>query len=328
MPELKIKNYVINTPLIDILKKVKGELLNGKLKDIQDKHDSIRVTCPFHKEGLEDHPSCSIYCGDINDSVEYGGFHCFTCNESGSFAHFVGACFDKNIEFGSNWLIANFGYTLYNTPLDLPEINLNETKLEEYLDESILDTFQSWHPYMEKRKLTPEVCNKFEVKYDPKTQCLIFPVRDEFGNLLMLTKRSVVKKQFYIEFNKEKPLYLYNYITQNNITEVTLVESQINCLTLWSYGIPSCALFGTGTKYQYEILNKSSLKHIYLALDADNAGWKGIYRLINNLRSDIIIDVIELPLGKDVNDITEEEFDNLPILNSWDWVAKHNLKLS
>lgn len=328
MPQLKVRNYIITTPLIDIIRKVKEELTNNKLRDIQDKHSSIRITCPFHKKGLEENPSCNIYCGETTDSVEYGGFHCFTCNSSGSFVKFISACFDKDDNFTRDWLIANYGYSMVGSTLNLPEIILEKENSKQYLDEKILKNLQSWHPYMKERKLTREICNKFEVKYDPETQCLIFPVRDEFGKLFMLTKRSVNSKFFYIDLNKEKPLYLYYYIKNKNIKEITLVEGQIDCLNLWTYGIPSCALLGTGTKYQYELLNKSSINHIYLALDADTAGWRGTYRLINNLKNNIIVDVIELPAGKDINDITEKEFDSLPILNSWEWLIKYEDKIS
>ena len=48
----------------------------------------------------------------------------------------------------------------------------------------------------------------------------------------MLTRRSVIDKTFIIDKDKEKPVYLLNYIKNNNIKEATVVESQINCLTL------------------------------------------------------------------------------------------------
>ena len=78
MSDLVINNKIIDAPMLDILRQLRKELTNGKLKDIIDKHDNIIVTCPHHKDGMENHPSCSVYCGE-DANIEYGSVHCFTC---------------------------------------------------------------------------------------------------------------------------------------------------------------------------------------------------------------------------------------------------------
>lgn len=232
MPYLQINKYIIDTPLLTIVHKIKSELHNGKLRIIQDKGDNIRVTCPDgeHKNGLEEHSSCGIYCG--SDSDLYGTYHCFACGSKGSFAKFVGLCFDKDEEFGKEWLIERFGNSLVERTLYIPPIELNNKKDSEVIDESILNTYHNWHPYMEKRHLKREVCELFKVKYDESSRSIVFPVYNEFNKLTLLTKRSVVSKFFSIDAAKEKPVYLYYYIKQNDIKEVTVCESQINTLTL------------------------------------------------------------------------------------------------
>lgn len=319
MSDLIIRNHIIEEPIINIVMQIRKEIGNNKLRVIQQKGDSVRVTCPSHKDGNESHPSCGVYCGD-DPNIEYGKFHCFTCGASGSLYHFVAECFNKDDEFGKQWLIDRYGKLYYNNLLDLAPIELYNNKKVEVLDESFLDSLQSFHPYMNKRKLNQKVCEKFKVKYEPKTQCLVFPVWDEHSRLVMCTRRSVNNKTFIIDANKEKPVYLYNFIKEKDIKEVTIVESQINCLTLWGWGYPSCALFGTGTKHQYDVLNKSGITHYFLALDGDNAGDKGIKRFLENIRKDVFVDVILIPRGKDVNDLTLEEFETLPIVSREDWL--------
>ena len=316
-----IKGRIIDTPIDIILKQLKSELTNGKLKYIDNKKGGwIRVTCPHHSDGLEENPSCGVYNGD-DPNIELGTAHCFTCDFAVPLYKFVAECFDKSEEFAKNWLINNFGGDKVDLGVRLGHISLNKRKDEKYIDESILNNFKSWHPYMAKRKLSQDICNRFKVKYDPKSECIVFPTWDEKNNLIMLTKRSVNTKNFYLDKDKEKPIYLMNFIKNNNIKEVTLVESQINCLTLWSWNIPSIATFGCNiTQHQFDILNKSGVTHYYLALDGDEAGKKGIKKFINNIRKDVIVDVIELPRGKDVNDLTEEEFNNLKITRSFDWL--------
>ena len=76
--ELIVDGYIIEEPILNILYKLRSELTNGKLSVIEQKDEYVRVTCPFHSEGHERHPSCSVYSGD--GDLVYGTFHCFTCN--------------------------------------------------------------------------------------------------------------------------------------------------------------------------------------------------------------------------------------------------------
>lgn len=316
---LVIGNKTISKPLLDILKIVKESIRNGKLKELRQRDNNIRVSCPFHKDGLENKASCDIYIGSSNE-VEYGWFHCFTCGEQGPFYKFVAECFDKSEDWAKNWLIENFADGIIEKSLDLEPIILNKKQTKEYLNENILNEFASYHPYMTKRKLSKEVCERFKVRYDTKSHCIVFPVWDENNNLVMLTRRSVLDKKFIIDKAKEKPIYLLNFIKKYGIKEVTIVESQINALTLWSWGIPAIATFGCGvTDKQAEILNRSGINHIFICFDGDDAGNHGTSKLINKLSKSILTDVIIMDPGKDVNDITYERFSELPILDSNEW---------
>ena len=327
MGDLIIDNHIIDAPIESIMTQLRKELTNGKLDRVERIGDNVRVTCPTHKGGRESHPSCNVYCGS-DPSIEYGWMHCFTCGEQGSLWHFVAECFDKDDNFGKSWLLSRFGDTFVESTIRFPDFDLlgNMAPKEEAkkpLDESFLDSCQSWHPYMAKRRLSREVCERFKVKYDPKGEHIVFPCWDEAGNLVMCTRRSVRTKQFLIPKDVEKPVYLLNVVKRNGINEATIVESQINCLTLWGWGIPSCALFGTGTKHQYEILNKSGIKHYYLCFDGDEAGDKGIARFLSNIRNDVFVDIILMARGKDANDLTEEEFNKLPIIDKAEWMRRN-----
>ena len=325
MKQLVIDNYVVTTPLIDIINHIRDNLTNGKLKDVTKKGTHISVTCPHHKDGKENDPSCGVYIGD--DESNYGHFNCFTCGEHGDFIHFVALCFDSTESFAKKWLINNYGELKYEINIDLEPIDLSSKKKEQALDESVLDVLQSWHPYMDKRHLTQKVCEVFKVKYDPKSESIVFPVWDDKGKLYMLTRRSVKSKQFFIPPNTEKPIYLMNYIKEKGIQEVTVVESQINALTAWGWGIPTVATFGCNiTDKQMEIFNKSDLRHIYLCFDGDEAGRKGTAKFIKGIRKDIFVDVIIMPSGKDVNDLTEEEFNKLKIISSHEWQERYSKK--
>lgn len=331
--ELRVRNAVIKTPIIDIINTLKMECeKRGKyfFKEIHPKHDYISVTCPYHKGGNENKASASFYSNYKNNKIRPATFNCFVCGESHTIEQVVAYCLDISKEAAENWLLKSFESDIIEESMNLPLISLNKLDTFKptnnmYLDESILNDFQSWHPYMAQRKLIPSVCEKFKVKYDSKTNCIVFPVYDENNNLVMLTKRSIDSKNFYIDKDKEKPIYLMNYIKDNNIKEVTVTESQINTLTLWSWGYPAVATFGCNiTPYQFSILNKSGVEHFYIAFDGDEAGNKGTKKFIQSMRKDIFIDVIELPKNKDINDLTEEEFSNLKIVDFSSWLLYNN----
>lgn len=306
--ELIIDGYIIDAPIMEILIECKKELTNGKLNSIIDNGTWVSITCPFHSGGKEHRNSCGVV-SDPNSKLEYGLFNCFTCKEKGRLYHLIGGCFDESDEFGKRWLISKFGRKAYGVNLDLPKIELPKSETKTFLDESILDKFQSYHPYMTQRKLTSEVISKFKIKYDPQNQCIIFPVWDENDNLVFLTSRNVNYKFYHLPKDIDKPIYLLNFINKLDIKEVVVCESQINALTCWCYGIPAIALFGsTLTNYQRDILNRSGIRHYILALDNDDAGKKGVERFKDMVRKDVFIDTMEVPLNRDVNDLSYEEF--------------------
>lgn len=310
MGEIFVENYVIETPIIDILHRVQSELTNGKLSVLEVKGDQIRVTCPVHKDGHEGRPSAYIYIGD--GDVPYGSWHCFTCNSSGNLANFIAHCFDKPNAWARQWLIKNFGEVYSESVLNLESIDLSK-KPTKVLDESVLDKFESYHPYMKQRKLTDEVIKKFDVKYDPETKSIVFPVRDKNGRIAYLTRRSVESKKFYIDKDADKSnIYLLYNILNNNLDNVYICESQINALTLEGYGYNAIALMGAGCPdFQISALNNTGVKHFILALDNDDAGIKGTKRLCQFLSNDKLVDVVLFKDSRDINDLTREEFDSL-----------------
>lgn len=287
----------------DVLKILRNSLTNGKLSSIQLTSSGYKVPCPYHSDGKERHSSC--YINNV------GIWHCFTCGQKGLMSKFVGLCFDSTTKFGENWLLSRFEVESSLSLQDLPEINLNKTIRQENSLEEQLNSFQHYHPYMQKRKLSVQICEKFSIRYDPKSQCIVFPVWDEQNNLVMFTRRSVNNKTFLIDKDVVKPVYLLNFINKENIKEVVVCESQINALYAWSLGYPAIALFGTGTSEQYEILNRSGIRHYILCFDGDNAGRSGRERFIKNIRQDVLVDTLNVPLGKDLNDLSKEEVTKL-----------------
>ena len=307
--KLKIRNYVINESINIILHKLQTDSKDHMpLSILPERGNNILITCPYHSNGHEKHPSACVYTIADNPNVTQGTLHCFTCGAKKSLIQLASDCLHISIEDAKEWLIYNFGNMYEDSYEYLPEIPLNkEQKI--FLDESILDAFNQFHPYMYKRRLTDDVLRKFKIGYDSINNAITFPVWDEHNNLVMITKRNVDKKMFHLEAGVEKPIYLLNFIKNEGIKDVYVVESQIDALNLWGYGYPAIALFGTGNEKQYEILNRSGIRHFILCFDGDKAGRDGAHKFKKYINNDIMINEIHLPEGKDINDLSKEEFE-------------------
>jgi len=307
MEHIIVDNYIIRAPITSIIDLLKLSIHNGKLKDVQDKSEDVVVSCPFHNGGQEEHGSCFIRKSD-------GVFHCFGCGEKGPFLKFVASCLETSEAYAKDWLLKNFSNEAVAKDIFLGEpIILNKNKgTKTYLDESILNDYQTYCPYLAKRKLSREICELFKVRYDPKYRQVIFPAYDMKGNLVMLAKRSIDTKTFYLAKDVEKPVYCLDYIMKNNIKTVMITEGPFDCLTGWEYGFPTIATFGKISDYQIEQINKSCINIIYVAFDNDKAGKLFTETLKRKLTKRIILIETKFPASKkDVNDLTKEELQQI-----------------
>lgn len=315
MNQLIIDNHVIKQDIKEILSTLKSELSNGKLSNIQYKGDEVSITCPFHKEGKENKPSCFIYVGE-DGKIPWGTFHCFTCGEKGSLVKFISGVLDCTESYAQKWLKDNFTENIIeenaidiDSPIMLNNFINNSGNNRSYLNEDILNNFQSWHPYIGQRHISKEIAERFQIKYDPATQTVVFPVRDVKNNLIFLTRRSIEGKKFYIDESASKTVYLLNEAVKNKYNQVIVVESQINALVSYSYGFPAVALFGAGTtKGQIDELNKTTILHYILMYDNDEAGRRGANKFKKLIKNNAFITDIIMPKNKDVADCSKEEF--------------------
>ena len=312
---LIVGNYKVDAEIIDILKELRHYLapINGKLNRIEEKRDQIKVTCPFHKNGHEADPSCNIFTGD-SETVRYGTFHCFTCDESGSFEKFVAGCLDLPEEIAINWIISRFPSTKISTVHMDPPIKINRTPTKKYvktIDKSILDTYQNWCPYLAKRGLSRETCRKYEVKYDSQNRQVVFPCYDVDGNLVMLHRRSIDTKMFYLDEDVNKPVFGLDKIVQNHISKAIVTEGPFDALKAVEFGFPACATLGNLDDDQINQINESGIKFLYIMFDNDAAGDKFKQKLKKSLKKTIWTYEPKFPSNrKDIGELTYEEFWN------------------
>ena len=326
----EVKGLPILVDEIEVLKELKRQVYEKQnreiLKKIKRSGDNIMICCPNHNEGQERNPSCGITTVKKDDKPA-GTLHCFACGYVDTLQGMIGKCFGYDDSYGERWLLENFVVgEQYERPL-IPLTFQRENKVNriEYVTEEELSRYRFYHPYMFQRKLTYEIIEKYDVgyqkdfqfeyevegtkKYFPPQEVITFPVKDINGNCLFVSRRSIHGKTFFLPKNIDKPIYGL-YELPKDCKEVIICESVFNALTCVAYGKPAIALFGTGDKLQCEILNKLPIRKYILALDPDEAGEKGVKRLKYNIKGKILTKLI-VPKGKDINDLSYDEFKNL-----------------
>lgn len=236
--------------------------------------------------------------------------NCFGCGYRAGIVKFIADCLNISYRKATEWLLSVSTYSLLEEIEDFSYLDI-DTPTEESIKWPIvpleeLKQYDNMHPYMHKRKLTDEIIEKFEVGYDPKLDAITFPLYVN-GQCVLVAKRRTKFKRFDMPKIDPKPIYGLDYLTDN---EVIVCESIINALTCWSYGKQAVALCGTGSTWQIEQLNNIPQRKIILALDGDEAGRNGTKRLLKGLTNKIVT-VLKLPEGKDINDLSKEEFENL-----------------
>lgn len=326
--------YVGNTPILtdclDILQELKNQLeLNGIYKFAQFKvgPKNIQFNCPIHSNGQEKKPSCGVLT--VNEKgTPAGTVHCFACGYTASLEEMISHCFGKDDmgAFGREWLLKNFlTVSVENrkeVTLDLQRQTPQKPK-QQFVSEQELDTYRYYHEYMYKRKLTDEIIEKFDVGYDAdfklkntanssqkSLQCITFPVRDKDGNTLFIARRSVDIKLFHYPEGVDKPVYGL-YELPKDVDEIIICESIFNALTCYVYGKPAVALLGLGTERQYKQLLELPCRKFITALDPDKAGQQATQRLKKALSKNKLVTSYVMPEGKDINDLSKEEFENL-----------------
>ena len=302
--------------------------------------DWYSIFCPFHNNGQEKKPSCGVSIHtQMRGGVTYepGNFHCFACGISYSLEHGIDEILKLHgiKKSGKDWLKENisdysedsdFEYLVPKELMDqvsnkysINYINELENKKTTYVSEEELASYRFVVPYMYERKLTDKIIEDYDIGYDAKwippgrkkpVPCITIPVRDRDGRTLFFCRRSIQGKLYNYPSGVTKPVFGIDMLPQG-VKTVVICESAINALTAVSYGYAAIALLGTGNSYQIQQLKELGVQDFVICMDGDEAGRNATIKLKKHLKSVAFVWSISMPDGKDLNDCTKEEFDNL-----------------
>ena len=320
-----INDVQFNCALEDVLTELVSQLRANNIPLISKQRnggDHIQITCPYHSNGMERKPSAGIRKSD-------GVFHCFACGEIHTLPEIISHCFGHDEDligtWGWQWLLKNFATVQVeerkDVEIDFRRSNMadkNSIKADKInnnrVTEEELDKYRYTHPYILKRGVSEKIVELFDIGWDAKTDCITFPNLDKYGNCLFVAKRSVKQKFFQYPKDVQKELYgIYQlYQLHPFPSEVYVCESMIDCLYLWTFDIPACAMNGLGNEIQFKQLRELPCRVLILATDSDKAGLRARERIRMNMQNTKIIKEVVLPKGrKDINECTPNEIQNL-----------------
>ena len=300
----------------------------------------IQVYCPFHNDGNEKKPSCGVLLVDeYRNGQKYpqGLWHCFACGAVHSMQEAVTIILEKHniTRSGYDWLVENIpGFEIeseldpllpkdlidkFSSKLAVDYIQQKLNQKQEYISEEELAGYRFTVPYMYERKLTDKIIEDYDIGVDMNwippgrskpVPCITFPVRDNTKKTLFLVRRSIKGKFFNYPTGVTKPVYGIEMVS-NLCKSLIITESCFNALTAVSYGYDAVALLGTGNSYQLDQLRRLGVNEFVLCMDGDDAGKRANSKLKKNLSDVAIVWTVNIPDGKDLNDLSKEEFDEL-----------------
>lgn len=253
------------TPIVatveQVLKDLKLQLYGaGLLREIKNTGSDLMCTCPFHANGKEHNPSCGVLLQQKvtkDKTYEAGTVHCYTCGYTADLPQFVADLLGLSSPVeGFKWLVNQYNYQTEER--ELPDLDMyrGSTAKSSVLEESLVKQYtqnllQSEEAcrYLHKRRIANWVLEAYELGFDPEDKTVLFPVRGMDGKVIFYKGRSIAGKHFYNakEIDKTSVVFglweilngSFSWGTSDQIEEVWITESEIDALSLISYGVPA-----------------------------------------------------------------------------------------
>ena len=198
--------------------------------------DNVIGTCPFHQDVKR---SFSI-------NSDTGQYICFSesCGASGGLYSFLVEALHYTKEKAKKLAEEYGAFSAQKRSEGWPEPKAWKDRRKKkvdprdrtkVMDEAILGIYDFCPKYMlKKRGFTKATLKSWEIGFDHDSERVVFPVRDERGRLIGLSKRTTKNedpKYLHLNFQKNRHLYGLHRIEHRN--DVIVVEGQTDHLAVW-----------------------------------------------------------------------------------------------
>ncbi|GAB6153686.1 hypothetical protein JCM17380_24360 [Desulfosporosinus burensis] len=209
-------------------------------------------------------------------------------------------------------------YTSYLADTELLELRMkltvDEGKKElRYIDRSdITHLYQQRSDYLTGRGISLEVQTLFQTGYNPQNRTIAFLWTDKQGRIINIKyRRTDVKAFFYQKGGQQIKHHVFGIYQciQHKAKRVFICESEIDAMTLWTYGYPAVAVGGSSlSENQKRILLSSGIEELVIATDNDKVGGRFREYLTEEFAGNLVILSFAFPdRVKDINDMTGEQ---------------------
>jgi DNA primase len=235
---------------------------------------NFSVICPYHKDGTERHPSCSV-------NVSKHLFHCFTCGESGTLKKLL-----LKLRVDPN-LIPH---------LESPRLRVDKPE-KWVLPEHVLSAYSYIPQPWVDAGFAPQVLADNEIGYDVRNNCVIIPIRNNDGSLMALSSRNFTKNNRYSIYKDELGDFMpFGYSPKihsvlwrghkiSNSPKLVIVEGFKAALWCVQAGYTATvALMGCAISKEQALLAADKTQNVVLMLDNNDAGISGSDKVMRLLR--------------------------------------------
>ena len=304
---MKIRN--VEVP-VDIQAELEPHL--NHFRNYRIRGDKLQACSPFR---YENHPSFAVNLENgtwIDSGASTDSYH------KGNFISLLAYLRQEEYLDTEEYLLR-----AYNVMLEeVDQLKLSMNLVYEPVVEVTHDWFKDYphlqfrHPYLARRGITSEVQRLFCIGYDKEHEAIAMPWFNKDKRVINVKYRSIRYKQFFYEQDGQLTRnYVYGLPQCRALgyKDVAIVESEIDCMYLWSNGIPAVAMGHAGiNKVQVNLLLKAGITSVTIASDNDDAGNRFRADMEKKLPKLFTVYSLDIPYCyKDVNDIPQKELKSL-----------------
>lgn len=236
-------------------------VIESRFKVVGHSGAEVLCWCPWHQGNTP-----KLY---INSNT--GLYYCQRCNAKGSLTVLLEDLPPVDLRDMRNRLHAS---TVVMEPLKV-------------YPEAWLAQFDFPHGYWSERAITHNTIKRFQLGYDPVTDCVTIPLRDSHGRLLGVVRRRLdgtkPKYLFPKGFMSGKDLFA-SYMVRQKHHRLALVEGPLDAIACWDARIPAVALHGARiTSDQAKLLKVLGVHTVVCMTDNDYAGREAILSIKSGL---------------------------------------------
>jgi len=160
--------------------------------------------------------------------------------------------------------------------------------------------------YLVSRYISLETIKKFQIGYEPASERIVIPIRDQFGTCVNLRRMGWLKihKEKAINADGHGEIRVFPEDRLIKERRIVLVEGEWDCLAGRSAGLPTVTWTGGAKGWNDKHTHLFANKAVWILYDNDRAGEEGADQAYEILISVAYATMQLVPLSKKGNDLT------------------------